>query len=131
MKLDEFLNNNVVLDDEYLKQKINSEQFKLARRIMELENKYESSQESTAETLNISLEKLLNYESADTSLPISEYKMLIKRLENAHGIYQFSNSDNDINRGYVQATDDNTFSGTLKNLNVLFHGNYRLSGERA
>ena len=82
MNLNEFLNKDVVIDNVDLENTVNSNQFKLARRIMELENKSNLSQQETANMLNIKLEKLLDYESADTSIPDSDYNKLIQRLEN-------------------------------------------------
>lgn len=131
MNLNEFLNKNVVIDDMDLKNTVNSKQFKLARRIMELENKFKLSQHETANMLNIKFEKLLDYESANTSITVSDYNKLIQRLENINGMYQFINDENNISNNYIKDSDDYTRNIDLGGLNVLFNGHYRLNGERA
>lgn len=129
MNLNEFLNKNVVGNNDYLKKKVNSEQFELAGRIMELESKQGLTQVETARFLGIDYEKLLDFESGDIEIPVNEYKRLIQKFENLCGLYQINN-DNYINNNYTE--DDNLeISARLDEAFTLFSKTYELNGRKA
>lgn len=82
MKFDEFLKSKIINpQDESLIKRVNSNQFKLARKLLELEGQSKLDQQQVADYLGIDLGELLDFERGDSRLEISKYKWILSKLE--------------------------------------------------
>jgi len=81
MDLNEFLKKEVIGDDNFLIERIDSQRFKLSSEIMRLESDLNISQDKAAQLLEIKLDKLLSMEAADKLVTIDSYEETIKILK--------------------------------------------------
>lgn len=81
LNLKKFLDENIVGNDKYLHNKINSDQFDLSVQIIKLEKILKLNQRESAKILNISFDRLLELESGDAKIQTKYYVEAIDRLE--------------------------------------------------
>jgi len=81
MDLKGILKSSIAKNDKYLQNKMNSPQFDLSMKIIELENNTPFDQENIAKKLDIPFDYLLDLEAGNTDISINDYNINIEKLK--------------------------------------------------
>ena len=81
--------NSLLMEDEYMRKFVQSEQYKLSRKMMKIRYELCLDPEDMAEVINMDEYQYVELEIGDESIPVSEYKKCLNDMEEALSVLKF------------------------------------------